>query len=204
MPGSEDAGRRDKLLLPLLPLREVLFPHSRRPLTLDAQRHAWLLLHCVGRSQPLAVSCLRQAGDPPGVERVGVLATLAPLAEPGSPRVLCVTGGRLRIRSQVRSGPEGSWLCEARALPEGDAELPAGELLPSVRALAQTIATLRARGRLSFGEPFHLDDAGWVANRWCELLPVPTAAKQKLLELDTPQQRLRIVDSYLREKQIIR
>jgi uncharacterized protein len=25
---------------------------------------------------------------------------------------------------------------------------------------------------LPFAEPFRLDDAGWVANRWCELLPI--------------------------------
>jgi hypothetical protein len=41
--------------------------------------------------------------------------------------------------------------------------------------------------------PYHLDDCGWVANRWCELLPMPLALKQQLLELDSPLLRLELV-----------
>ena len=47
------------------------------------------------------------------------------------------------------------------------------------------------------------DDAGWVANRWCELLPISLAAKQKLMELDDPVIRLSIVDGYLRDKKVV-
>ena len=38
---------------------------------------------------------------------------------------------------------------------------------------------------------YRFDDAGWVANRWCEILPIPLAAKQKLMELPDPVVRLR-------------
>jgi Lon protease-like protein len=40
-------------------------------------------------------------------------------------------------------------------------------------------------GPRALAPPYRLDDAGWVANRWCELLPVPLAAKQKLMALAT-------------------
>jgi hypothetical protein len=53
-------------------------------------------------------------------------------------------------------------------------------------------------------EPLRFDDAGWVANRWCELLPVSLAAKQKLMELEDPEVRLRLVDEFLRSKQVVR
>ncbi len=33
--------------------------------------------------------------------------------------------------------------------------------------------TLAAQGARPFLEPHRLDDAGWVANRWCEILPFP-------------------------------
>lgn len=188
--------------LPLQPLREVLLAHSRRWLTLDPQRHAGLLARCGDGGSPLAVSCLRAASDPPEVERIGVAARLQPGPRDAGPRVLCLTAGRLRIRSQLQVEADGSWRCQARALPEAATELPAPELLPSVQALAQAIAGLRARGQWLHGE-LRLDDAGWVADRWCELLPIPTAARQKLLELDAPQQRLRIVDTFLREKKIV-
>jgi uncharacterized protein len=45
--------------------------------------------------------------------------------------------------------------------------------------------------------PWKLDDCGWVANRWCELLPVPVALKQRLMELDNPLVRLELVSDVL-------
>jgi Lon protease-like protein len=73
-----------------------------------------------------------------------------------------------------------------------------------VKALSNAIASLRERGPLPFAEPFRLDDAGWVANRWCELLPIPLSAKQKLMALEDPVVRLSVVDGYLRDKQVVR
>jgi len=36
----------------------------------------------------------------------------------------------------------------------------------------------------------HYDDAGWVGNRWAEVLPLSCAEKQQLLELADPLARL--------------
>jgi hypothetical protein len=54
-----------------------------------------------------------------------------------------------------------------------------------------------------FARPIRLDSAGWVANRWCEILPIPLKARQKLMELDDPGSRLTIVHQYLQQHQII-
>ena len=48
------------------------------------------------------------------------------------------------------------------------------------------------------GDPYeslerHLDDAGWVAGRLAEILPLPPAHKQHCLELDDPIERLRFL-----------
>jgi Lon protease-like protein len=72
-----------------------------------------------------------------------------------------------------------------------------------VTALADAIRRLQETDRLPFAPPFRLDDAGWVANRWCELLPVPLAAKQKLMALEDPVIRLSLVDGYLRDKKVV-
>ena len=72
-----------------------------------------------------------------------------------------------------------------------------------MQALSQAAAALRERGPLPFHEPLRLDDAGWVANRWCELLPISLAARQKLMELDDPVVRLQLVDDFLRGKQVV-
>ena len=65
------------------------------------------------------------------------------------------------------------------------------------------MARLQAQGQQPFAKPYRLDDAAWVANRWCEILPISLAAKQKLMELDEPIQRLRLVDEYLRGKGVV-
>ena len=89
------------------------------------------------------------------------------------------------------------------SVSDAPAELPAPAMLATVKALAQAIATLKAQGSLPIAEPFRLDDAGWVANRWCELLPISLAAKQKLMALPSPSSRLALVDEYLRGKGVV-
>jgi hypothetical protein len=73
----------------------------------------------------------------------------------------------------------------------------------TVAALAEAIRKLADQDQHPFPEPHALDDAGWVANRWCELLPVPLSAKQKLMELDDPVIRLSVVDGFLRDKKVV-
>ena len=58
-------------------------------------------------------------------------------------------------------------------------------------------------GAVPFLEPYRFDDAGWVANRWCELLPISNAAKQKLMELPDGATRLQLVDEFLRSKDVV-
>ncbi len=73
----------------------------------------------------------------------------------------------------------------------------------TVEALAQAIESLDAQHAAPVAGPPRLDDAGWVANRWCELLPVPLAAKQRLMALEDPALRLELVDEYLRGRQVV-
>ena len=47
----------------------------------------------------------------------------------------------------------------------------------------------------NFNDRFH--DAGWVANRWAELLPIGAVQKQSLLEEMDPLARLKKIDSIL-------
>jgi hypothetical protein len=51
--------------------------------------------------------------------------------------------------------------------------LPGPAMLQTVTALAEAIRShFSDQGSPALlAEPYRLDDAGWVANRWCELLP---------------------------------
>jgi hypothetical protein len=47
-----------------------------------------------------------------------------------------------------------------------------------------------------------LDDCGWVANRWSELLGLPLELKQRLMALDNPLVRLELVGDILQRQGI--
>jgi Lon protease-like protein len=56
------------------------------------------------------------------------------------------------------------------------------------------------RSETVFAEPHRFDDSAWVGYRLSEILPVPLAAKQKLLELDDSRSRLEILLRYLEQR----
>ena len=52
---------------------------------------------------------------------------------------------------------------------------------------------------LLFAMVLHEYAHGWVANRWCELLPFSNPQKQALLALDNPLIRLELVQDMLND-----
>ena len=46
-------------------------------------------------------------------------------------------------------------------------------------------------------------DAGWLGMRYAEVLPIPAAAKQKLLELEDSIDRLEIIYRFLESKGLL-
>jgi hypothetical protein len=71
------------------------------------------------------------------------------------------------------------------------------ELLEAAQRLGRGIAMAQQDGRLPelpLLPPFRLDECGWVANRWAELLPLPVVYKQALLQESDPLARLRAID----------
>ena len=47
------------------------------------------------------------------------------------------------------------------------------------------------------------DSATWVSNRLCEFVPIPSKARQRLMELDDPVARLSLIHQYLQQHQVI-
>ena len=118
-------------------------------------------------------------------------------------RVRCLGAERFRIVGQARVQPDGLWVADVQAIAADVSEAPLAEFAATVQALQQVIASLKEQGNQPFAEPFHHDDAGWVANRWCEILPISLAAKHKLMTLEDPQTRLRLVHEYLKGKGVV-
>jgi Lon protease-like protein len=193
----------------LFPLQGVLFPGALLQLKVFEARYLDLVGRCLRENTSFGVVCLRQGRevgrDSVRFEREGALAHIDEVdaEQPGILRVRCSGGQRFAIDGAPRQQGDGLWLADVDLLADDDAQAPDAALLPSVKALANAIAALREQGSTPFTPPYRFDDAGWVANRWCEILPIPLAAKQRLMMLTEPQLRLKLVDEYLRGKGVV-
>ena len=196
--------------LPLFPLQTVLFPDGLLQLKVFEARYLDLISHCLRSGAPFAVASLRQGSEVRSDAGNTSLQTTAVLAhlqdvdaeQPGILRVRCVGGQRVHL-GKPHQRADGLWLADALAGPQ---DLPAAvppALAPAARALSLAIDSLAAQQQHPFLQPHRLDDAGWVANRWCEILPISVAAKYRLMLLDEPVLRLKLVDEFLRGKGVI-
>ena len=196
--------------LPLFPLQTVLFPDGLLHLKVFEARYLDLISHCLRSGAPFAVASIRQGSEVRSeaakttFENTAVLAHLQDVdaERPGILRVRCIGGRRVHL-GKPHQRADGLWLADALA---GPPDLPAPvppALAQAARALALAIDSLAAQQQHPFAQPHRLDDAGWVANRWCEILPISVAAKYRLMVLDEPALRLKLVDEFLRAKGVI-
>ena len=195
--------------LPLFPLGAVLFPAGTLALRVFEVRYLDMVRKCHQAGAPYGVVALtqgrevRQAGAPQ--EQfcdVGTLAVIEQIdtPQPGLITLLCRGSQRFRI-TQRSHLPHGLWIADVGHIdPDLMVPIPQ-DLRKASTALAQVLHTLKQRDPETptaiVPTAAQLDDCGWVANRWCELLPVPLELKQRLMELDNPLVRLELVGDVL-------
>jgi Lon protease-like protein len=198
--------------IPLFPLGTVLYPAGLLPLRIFEVRYLDMIGKCRKADLPFGVVSLtsgsevRKAGaDAESFAAVGTLASIREFESPqsGLLQIECVGTQRFRIRS-AELQKHGLWIAEVDPVADDVAlEIP-DDLKHTATALQRLIDTLeerrRAQGetvRLPIAEPYRLDDCGWVANRWCELVPMQLELRQRLMELDSPLMRLELVSDLL-------
>lgn len=198
--------------LPLFPLGTVLFPGGLLPLRIFEVRYLDMIGKCRKADAPFGVVSLtsgsevRKAGaDAESFAAIGTLATIREFESPqsGLLQIECVGTQRFRVRSNELQ-KHGLWVAEVEAVNDDVAlEIP-DDLRHTSTALQRLVGTLeerrRAQGgsvRLPIAEPYRFDDCGWVANRWCELVPMQLELRQRLMELDSPLMRLELVSDLL-------
>lgn len=184
-------------------------------------RYLDMMQRCQRDATPFGVVCLSEgrevqqrdpAADGGGFAReafhpIGTLAQIVDFRQPrpGLLLIACRGGQRFRILSSDKL-KHGLWNAEVELLAPDQAMTIPDELRGISRALHQLQQQLQAQ-QPDAVMPYPADgegngrwqDAGWVANRWAELLPLPPASRQGLLALDSPLLRLELVGDALEQ-----
>jgi Lon protease-like protein len=145
---------------------------------------------------------VRQPGVTEAFSQVGTLATITEFESPRAGLMLVRAHGAQRFR--ITSSDQlkhGLWVADVEQV-DSDKPVPVpDDLKVASDALEKVITSLQERAatpeQAPVMQPWRLDDCGWVANRWCELLPLPVSLKQRLMELDNPLVRLELVSDVL-------
>jgi uncharacterized protein len=188
----------------LFPLNAVLFPGGLLPLRIFEQRYMEMAKACLRDNTAFGVCLIREGsevGAPATPEDIGCLARIIQwdMQQLG---VLNITArGEQRFRIQRRrSDANGLQCAEVELLPEDEDLAVPDELLACARVLRLVIEEHGAR---LIEAPFRFDSSAWVSARLTEILPVPLAAKQKLMELTESRERLEILQKFLAQHGLI-
>ena len=134
----------------------------------------------------------QRGGEAVQLSSVGTLAELIDVdsAQAGILLVRCRGTRALRCVGATQQEPTACGSPTTTPIDD-DRRGAARRALAARRARAWPTPSRRSRRRAPqpFLEPHRLDDAGWVANRWCEILPLPLEAKQRLMTLERSASR---------------
>jgi Lon protease-like protein len=168
--------------LPLFPLNTVLFPGGRLALRIFERRYMDMAKACLRDASPFGVCLIREGaevGAPATPFEVGCLARIADwdMAQLGVLQIVARGERRFRILAR-RVEPDGLTRADVEFLAD-DTDCPVPSTCTRcVRLLERVIEQQRAL----IAPPHQLDSASWVSSRLAEVLPLPLAAKQELLE----------------------
>jgi Lon protease-like protein len=196
--------------IPLFPLGSTLFPEGLLALKIFEVRYLDMTKACFKQQTPFGVVTLTQGPEiripGKGVEfaDTGTLSHIIEFdaVQPSLFMLRCRGGQRFRILERTL-GANGAWSAEIELInSDPEIDIPP-ELTPSSQALARRIESFEQQGveneERPFLSPYRLNDCGWVANRWAELLNIPSLQKVHLLSMDNPRLRLDLLQEMLEE-----
>ena len=195
--------------IPLFPLSSGLFPDGMLHLQIFEVRYLDLIKRCHQQQQTFGVALIQQGsevqvpGQVPLLHSVGCMAHIREFeqVQPSFFRIVCQGGLRFQLHD-VQPGPYGVWQGSVTYLPQDpEADVPAS-LQAHADRLGKVIASAQQQGvidKLPIFAPYHLDQCGWLANRYAEALPLSAELKLQLLSELDPLQRLQSVIRLMQE-----
>ncbi len=206
------AGPRAPTTLPLFPLKTVLFPGRVLPLKVFEQRYIDMTKACLKDEQPFGVCLLTHgeevaqrdqagAGAPIAFALIGTQARIVSWDMPQLGILHLKTEGGTRFQVQSSSvADDGLVVAQVTLLPPE----PAVKLPEAFAPLAGLLELMINRAGLeNFSAQLALDDASWVGYRLAELLPLPLAIKQSMLEVNDSVVRLKVLAQFLKQQGLV-
>ena len=203
--------------LPIFPLNTVLFPGGLLPLRVFEARYMDMVRAAMRDGSDFGV-CLIRKGNEVGersheIEDVGCRARIDHwnMEQLGVLEIATTGTERFHVVSKRVQG-DGLMVAEIEALeaePETPLPTDAADCQLLLRRIVERLDSERAAATgdepmpPAIAEPYRFDDATWVGNRLCELLPIAHGAKQKLMALTDAPTRLEIVQRYLKQHGIV-
>ncbi len=199
--------------IPIFPLNTVLFPGGQLPLRIFEARYMDMVRRAMKDASEFGV-CLITQGQEAGTrdaetETIGCRARIDDWNMEQLGVLKIATTGTDRFAIVARDmRPDGLMVADVEAI-EAEPEVPLPEEAGPLAALLKRIVDeweRRAQEESTpvdpiarpIAPPYRFDDATWVGNRLCELLPMPLPAKQKLMALTDGPTRLEVVQRYLK------
>ncbi|HEX6137938.1 MAG TPA: LON peptidase substrate-binding domain-containing protein [Casimicrobiaceae bacterium] len=203
-----DVDDRRPWALPLFPLRTVLFPGGLLPLKVFERRYVEMTKACLRDDRPFGV-CMITRGDEvartgsgtPEIATVGTLAQITNFDMPqmGILHLMTEGGSRFEVHRHASDASglvtaEVTTIADEPRLPLADAYAPLARLLELIASRV---------GPEHFSAPARYDDASWVGHRLAELLPLPLALKQSMLEVNDANVRLAALRQFLERQGVL-
>ena len=197
---SATSGTRE---IALFPLHTVLFPGGLLPLRVFEPRYMEMATACLREGIPFGICLIREGrevGTPAVPHAVGCLARIMQwdMQQLG---VLSITvRGERRFRVlERRVQRDGLIRSEIEPLADEDDALVPEALAMCARVLKAIIDEGAGAG---IEAPFRFESSSWVSARLTEILPLPFAFKQQLLETDDSRRRLEALREALLEQKL--
>jgi Lon protease-like protein len=189
----------------------VLYPGGLLPLKVFEQRYIEMTKACLSDEKPFGVCLITEGAevaDPTSVAAsaplfapIGTLAAITAWDMPqlGILHVRTIGGTRFQVRSHKVQG-DGLVMGEVTMISNE----PTVALPDAHRPLAELLQVLTERiGPDHFAPTRAFDDASWVGYRLAELLPLPLAIKQSMLEINDSEVRLSVLSKFLRQQGLV-
>ncbi len=198
----------------LFPLNTILFPDGHLPLQVFEVRYLDLVKRCIAQGEEFGVVSLLEGSEvrrPESHETLSASGTMARIMEwsaplPGLMQISCIGTSRFQITSAEQL-KHGLWVAEVEPVEEDMVVPIPPEQQDVANALGSLIRSLQKKqispANMPLAPPYRLDEAGWVANRWCELLRLDLNEKQRLLMQENPVLRLELIQDVLSENGLL-